>query len=240
MDDFQADLRVYHGLRVFAQAYRSFVEDRMLTTFGPRWVEKASLASGSDPQKPLDSYALLKTTLDRWNEVFRAVLTPGVRNRVGLVFEARNRIAHEDPIANDEAISFLSAMRLVIESVGKKDTVSALKALVDQQIRATKPEPGPQPDPVEPGGGTLPIQLEPADIQEFKNRLLICHKARIIVEYADGRLREIQWIADRIRADSNIISNLRSRPEFRRGEWQKRGIARVRVVIDDKAPSIGG
>ncbi len=111
---FETDIRVYLGLRVFAKGYRTFVENRMQAVFGSRWVERASFAAGSDPNKPLDSYALLKTTIDRWSEVFREVLKPEVRNRVGLLFEARNRLAHEDRIADDEAISFLSAMTAML------------------------------------------------------------------------------------------------------------------------------
>jgi hypothetical protein len=237
MDDFQAELRVYHGLRVFAQAYRSFVEDRMHRRFGPRWIEKATMATGSDPTKPLDSYALLKTTLDRWNEAFRGTLNPRIKARMDLVLEARNRIAHEDPIADHEAISFLSAMTLVIEAVGKQDTVVRLKSLVDQQISATRPEREPRPSP-EPGGGVLPILLDPADKQEFKKKLLMFRKARIITEYADGTVSEKIWIANNITPGTDIISNLRGRPAFRPRERQRRGIARVRVVIDDQASLI--
>ena len=31
---------------------------------------------------------------------------------------------------------------------------------------------------------------------------------------------------------SNVIGNLRSRPEFRAGKWQARGIASLRVTIE--------
>jgi hypothetical protein len=134
-NDLETDIRVFRGLRVFAAGYRSFVNDRMRAVYGARWIDRASLSEGSDPGKPLDSYALLKTTIDRWNEAFRQVLGPEVRNRIGLLLEARNRLAHEDP--SEEAISFLSAMSFVAEAVGAQGSLPALRALLAEQMNST-------------------------------------------------------------------------------------------------------
>jgi hypothetical protein len=88
--------------------------------------------------------------------------------------------------------------------------------------------------------GALPIQLEPADIQEFKDKLLNYRKARVIIEFANGTSKEAVWIATKFKEHSNLFGNLKSRPEFRQGEWQKRGIARLRVIVDDQSPlSVG-
>jgi hypothetical protein len=64
-------------------------------------------------------------------------------------------------------------------------------------------------------GGTLPIYFDPADKIEFKDRFLICRKARIIIEYTNGTSKEDPWIAEKFTRDSNLVGNLRSRPEFR-------------------------
>ena len=40
-----------------------------------------------------------------------------------------------------------------------------------------------------------------------------------------------EWKAERITTSSNIFGNLRSRPEFRSGNWQQNGIAKVVVQV---------
>jgi hypothetical protein len=79
--------------------------------------------------------------------------------------------------------------------------------------------------------GTLPIDLEPSDKDKFKSDLLRCRRARIIIHHLDGSVREIVWNADRFSESSDVLGNLRSRPEFRQGEWQRHGIARLKVQI---------
>jgi hypothetical protein len=134
---FDTRLRIHKGLLIFAQGYRPFVEEKMQVVFGPRWIERASLASGSEPGKPLDVYGLVKTTLDRWNEVFRVSLRPPIRNLVSLVFEARNEDAHpSEQIADATAITYLHAMASVIAAVGAKDLLPSLEALKEEQVKA--------------------------------------------------------------------------------------------------------
>ena len=82
-----------------------------------------------------------------------------------------------------------------------------------------------------PNGNTLPITLDPQSADEFKDALLKNRNAYITVHYMDGRQETSRWRATRILPSSNIIGNLRSRPQFRRKEWQKRGIAKVAVSI---------
>ena len=81
MDRFETHRRIRDALLIFAEGYRPFVEGKMQARYDSRWVEEASLAHGTSTANPLDGYALCKTTLDRWNEVFRACLEPPVRNR---------------------------------------------------------------------------------------------------------------------------------------------------------------
>ena len=51
--------------------------------------------------------------------------------------------------------------------------------------------------------------------------------------YEDGHVEEHIWHAHRISPSSNIIGNLRSRPKFRAGAWQRNGIAQVRATAID-------
>ena len=78
---------------------------------------------------------------------------------------------------------------------------------------------------------SLPILLEPPDPGQFLDALLRTREAWIEVSYQDGRQEVRRWDAARMSPSSNVIGNLRSRPEFRAGEWQRRGITSVRVRL---------
>lgn len=77
----------------------------------------------------------------------------------------------------------------------------------------------------------LPILFDPSDTEEFKTLLLDQKWAVIEVHYADGRVVEQEWNAVRFSTTSNLLGNLRSRPEFRSGKWQAEGIVHVYVRI---------
>ena len=77
----------------------------------------------------------------------------------------------------------------------------------------------------------LPITLDPPDSQAFLNVLLQTRKAWIEELYSDGRKNVREWNASRMSLSSNVIHNLRSRREYRQGNWQEEGIAELRVSI---------
>jgi len=79
----------------------------------------------------------------------------------------------------------------------------------------------------------LPIELNPNDEATFKRKLLHVRRAFITTIYADGRQEKKPWNAMHFKETSGVIGNLRSRPEFRNGEWQKRGIIKVFVSIEE-------
>ena len=79
---------------------------------------------------------------------------------------------------------------------------------------------------------TLPITLDPMNSREFLQALLRTKEAWLEVSYDDGRKEVRRWDASRMSASSNVIGNLRSRPEFRAGRWQERGIVQVRASIE--------
>lgn len=84
---------------------------------------------------------------------------------------------------------------------------------------------------VESPDNILPITLEPPQSAEFKRQLLACRHAEITTFYNDGRVEHHPWDATRFSEGSNVMSNLRSRPEFRSGAWQQSGIVKVHVRI---------
>ena len=80
---------------------------------------------------------------------------------------------------------------------------------------------------------TLPIELNPNDEREFKRKLLINRRAYITSIYADGKKEKKIWNIRKFDETSDVIGNLRSRPEFRINEWPKRGIIKVFVSIEE-------
>ena len=81
-------------------------------------------------------------------------------------------------------------------------------------------------------GAVLPITLDPPDSDDFLSAILRTKEAWIEVSYQDGRREVRHWRATQMKPTSNVIGNLRSRPEFRNDAWQKFGIASVRVSIE--------
>ncbi len=81
----------------------------------------------------------------------------------------------------------------------------------------------------------LPITLIPADPDQFKSALLKSRRAEIVTTYQNGEEKRRLWKAPHFTESSNVIGNLRSRPDFRAGQWQANGIERVTVrVIEQK------
>ncbi|MBI4248142.1 MAG: hypothetical protein HY611_01465 [Elusimicrobia bacterium] len=80
---------------------------------------------------------------------------------------------------------------------------------------------------------TLPITLDPSPASEFKKAFLKVGQALIIIDHTDGHKEEKLWTrkSNGFAEKSSVLGNLRSRREFRQGEWQKRGIVRVHVVM---------
>lgn len=87
------------------------------------------------------------------------------------------------------------------------------------------------PVPTDHAGDFLPITLDPPSPEVFKTQLLSSRKAKLEVTYRDGTTEVRPWSAARFSETSNVFGNLRSRPEFRQGEWQKRGIVKVHVRV---------
>lgn len=89
-----------------------------------------------------------------------------------------------------------------------------------------------EPKTIDYSNGILPIGLNPTSESEFKRRLLLTKTAYITTFYKNGTSKQKVWNANRFRETSGVLGNLRSRPEFRNGEWQKLGIEKVLVSID--------
>jgi hypothetical protein len=100
----------------------------------------------------------------------------------------------------------------------------------DRVPRPPKTTTAPRQSAPRAAGQTLPIEYLPSDTREFK-RLLLERGAMIQEHYADGRTKERQWDASRMRETSNVGGNLRSKTWYRNGAWQTSGITKIVVKI---------
>ncbi|PIV17100.1 MAG: hypothetical protein COS42_06560, partial [Flavobacteriales bacterium CG03_land_8_20_14_0_80_35_15] len=89
-----------------------------------------------------------------------------------------------------------------------------------------------EPRIIDYSNGILPIELKPSSESDFKRRLLLTKTAYITTFYKNGTSKQKIWNAQRFKESSGVLGNLRSRPEFRNGEWQKLRIEKVLVSID--------
>ncbi len=77
----------------------------------------------------------------------------------------------------------------------------------------------------------LPIFLVPSDPVSFKREFLKSRIAEIEMAYCDGSTDVKPWRLKAFTDSSNVIGNLRSRPEFRKNNWQARGIRQITVRV---------
>ena len=83
----------------------------------------------------------------------------------------------------------------------------------------------------------LPIELIPNNNEVFLETLLKTKTATITTFYENGTKESKIWNAERMTANSNVIGNLRSRVEFRNGNWQKANIVKVVVEVNNNSSS---
>ena len=114
--------------------------------------------------------------------------------------------------------------------------VGALNDALDgsQQVAQARGTSAPSARPTrrERQNHSLPITLDPENSADFLAALLRAKEAWLEVSYSDGRKEVRRWDASHMSLSSNVIGNLRSRPEFRAGIWRGNGITGLRVSIE--------
>lgn len=134
----QARDRVAKGLDALRVALGPYVERRMSNRYGRQWRHYASRAGGGDRAGELDLYALLKTLLALWRDLFsddRKLRK--ARSYISLSMDARNSIAHfTGRMSAREAIRYLDAMRELALAVGAGGQVRLIGELYDEQLAA--------------------------------------------------------------------------------------------------------
>jgi hypothetical protein len=134
-DSFGAKQRVDHALEALRIGLSPYVADKMKQRHGTNWRHFASRAAGGDPKSELDTYGLLKTILDNYNDVFRHdVRVRKARSYVSLALDARNSSSHFDGIMQDrEALRYLDAIRELLDAIDAKPQVKVIDDLYDKQ-----------------------------------------------------------------------------------------------------------
>ena len=102
---------------------------------------------GDEPGGDLDVYALLKTLLDQWNDLFRhdAKLRKA-RSFVSLALDARNSAAHfAGDMGAREALRYLDAMRELLAAVGATPQVAIIEGLYETERAASGGRPAAAP-----------------------------------------------------------------------------------------------
>lgn len=94
----------------------------------------------------------------------------------------------------------------------------SLASTIDEKLPATPAD-------------TLKFRFDPGPADRFKTELLRTKAAEMTIHYQDGRSVRKIWNAPNFQESSSLLGNLRSRPEFRQGAWQRSGIASVDLRI---------
>ncbi|MDE0459206.1 MAG: DUF499 domain-containing protein [Chromatiales bacterium] len=142
-----AKQRVEAGLEALRVGLAPYVARHMRDRHGPDWRHYASRAHRDGPGDELDVYALLKTLLDQWNDLFRhdAKLRKA-RSFVSLALDARNSAAHfAGEMEAREALRYLDAMRELLAAVGAAPQVAIIEGLYEAERAASGGRPAAAP-----------------------------------------------------------------------------------------------
>ncbi|MEQ8354149.1 MAG: DUF499 domain-containing protein [Kiloniellaceae bacterium] len=137
-DAFGAKQKVDQALEALRIGLSPHVAERMKARHGTNWRQFASRAAGGKQGGELDTYALLKTILDNFGDVFRHdAKMRKARSYVSLALDARNATSHFDGMMQDrEALRYLDAIRELLEAVGAKPQVKIVDGLYEAQKSA--------------------------------------------------------------------------------------------------------
>jgi hypothetical protein len=139
-DPLAAKKRIDEALEALRAGLTPYVSRRMESAVGKNWRSLVSRA-GSDGAAALDAYALLKTILDNWREVF----SPDARLRkarsyISVSVEARNTVSHfEGTMGQREALRYLDAILEVLRAIGAKPQEEIVVKLYDEQRTGVPP-----------------------------------------------------------------------------------------------------
>jgi hypothetical protein len=143
-----AKKRVDDALEALRTGLTPYVSQRMEGAFGNKWRSHASRAARDDEDDfVLDAYALLKTVIDNWREVFSADLRlRRAHSYIFLARDARNKMSHfVGTIEQREALRYLDAILEVLRAIRASLQEEIVFKLYTEQQSGRVPVAG-QPD----------------------------------------------------------------------------------------------
>lgn len=214
---------ILEGLDLLQKGLQPFIEKEMRKRYGESWERESRKALKLPDHEGLhwDAQTILKLMDIMWKDVFGTKLKKKHRSWVNEALALRNDFAHQQPFTDDDASRGLDTIKHLLTAVSPPQSQEAnlLKKAIDERRSA--------------GNDTLPIDIVPSNPDIFKQQLLRSRVAEIVIIYSDGRKEIKIWNAAKFSASSNVIGNLRSRSEFRSGQWQANGIVKVAVKVID-------
>ena len=130
---------VEEGLEALRVGLAPYVAKHMRDRHGPNWRHYASRARRDESGGELDIYALLKTLLDQWGDLFRHdAKVRKARSFISLTLDARNSAAHfAGEMGAREALRYLDAMRELLAAVGATPQVEIIEGLYEAERAAS-------------------------------------------------------------------------------------------------------
>lgn len=243
MSDKDTLRRVQDGLYHLQAAIQPFVAQWMERKHGKRWVMFASRAESATPLDNLDLYALLKTLLDQWRDVFDEAFVRNekfkVRTFVSICFEARNTVSHlAIPLTDTEALRYLDAMlELTKRLKAPQKEIAAIQLLYDEQRRDGVAPAGETPKAEKPV--TLSLELDaPAEPGSLRPWTEVAFPHPDVLA---NRYKQSEFAADLAAVDMGHASGDYANPEdFFRITFLTEGLKRVLRSALERLSGKGG
>ena len=221
-----------------------FVEANMKKRHGLRWLHYASRSAGQAPNDPLDAYGLLKTILDNWQDVFSSCFDQKtrhrVRNRVSMVFEARNATAHLNiPLSDGEALTYLFAMQELATLLKAPDIIlGKIKAAHAEQRGGSVAAPAQATAPAPAPTGKLFSDEAPRSEASLRPWIEVALPHPDVIA---NRFKEAEFAADLFAVDAGHASEGYGTPAAFYGiTYLTEGLSRVLVAAVQRLAGTGG
>ena len=227
-----AKRRIDTGLDALRIGLGPYVSKHMQERHGKQWRHYASRARGDDQGGELDVYALLKTLLDNWSELFRFDdEIRKARSFISLAMNARNAASHfTGSMDAREALRHLDAMRELLAGVGAKPQVAVLEKLYEEQ-RAADGSPAAQ----EERASSLEEPPPPAALRPWRE---VCEPHPDVLE---ARFSDAEFAANLAHVDQGEGSEEYTDPAaFFRITYATEGLRRVLISTIARLSGMGG
>ena len=135
-----AKQRVEKAVEALRLGLDPYVSKHMGDRHGNHWRHHASRARGGEVGGELDAYALLKTLLSNWSDLFRHdEKLRRVRSFISIALDARHAVSHfAGELSAREALRYLDALREVTTAVGAAPQARIIENLYDEQTAAAE------------------------------------------------------------------------------------------------------